>query len=76
MWYTIACPRRYTELSRVCYVCGKGPQKGHQVSHSDRKSRRWWYPNLQTVTIQEKGTRKRVKVCAKCLKSSKVTRAA
>ncbi len=62
-------------LARICYLCGKRPQKGHQISHSDRKTRRWWHPNLQTATIMEKGAARRVRVCTKCLKSPKITRA-
>lgn len=33
-------------MSRVCQVTGKGPQSGNNVSHSNRKTRRRFLPNL------------------------------
>lgn len=33
-------------MSRVCQVTGKGPQTGNNVSHSHRKTRRRFLPNL------------------------------
>ncbi|BBP42534.1 50S ribosomal protein L28 [Thiosulfativibrio zosterae] len=35
-------------MSRVCQVTGKGPAVGNNVSHSQRKTRRRFLPNLQT----------------------------
>ncbi|MDX2021545.1 MAG: 50S ribosomal protein L28 [Deltaproteobacteria bacterium] len=35
-------------MSRVCQVTGKKPATGNKVSHSNRKSRRRWLPNLQS----------------------------
>lgn len=33
-------------MSRVCQVTGKGPTSGHNVSHSNIKSKRRFLPNL------------------------------
>ncbi len=33
-------------MSRVCMVTGKGPVTGNNVSHSNRKTRRRFLPNL------------------------------
>ncbi|MDF2183070.1 50S ribosomal protein L28 [Neptuniibacter sp. CAU 1671] len=33
-------------MSRVCMVTGKGPVTGNNVSHSQRKTRRRFLPNL------------------------------
>lgn len=56
-----------------CEVCGKGTTTGNSVSHSNRKTKRTWKPNLQTVKVKgENGLNKRIKVCAKCLKAGKV----
>ena len=64
-------------MPKVCYVCGKGPAFGHSRSHSMVASKRRFNPNLQKVRIQEEGGRtRRVYVCARCLKSNKVTKAA
>jgi large subunit ribosomal protein L28 len=63
-------------MSRVCYVCGKGPQTGNNVSHANNKTKRRWLPNLQTVKIMTReGDRRRVRVCATCIKSGKITKA-
>lgn len=35
-------------MSRVCQVTGKGPVTGNNVSHSQRKTKRRWLPNLHT----------------------------
>ena len=62
-------------MAKRCYVCGKGPASGNNVSHSMRKTRRRWLPNLQAVRIRERGTVKTEKVCTTCLKSGRVVRA-
>ncbi|HBA55268.1 MAG TPA: 50S ribosomal protein L28, partial [Syntrophorhabdus aromaticivorans] len=38
-------------MARVCEICGKGKQVGHNVSHANNKNKREWVPNLQTVRI-------------------------
>ena len=35
-------------MSKVCQVTGKRPVAGNNVSHSHRKTRRRFLPNLQT----------------------------
>jgi large subunit ribosomal protein L28 len=53
-----------------CQVCGKGPQFGHNVSHSKVRTKRRWLPNIQNVTITlEDGRRKKVRMCASCLRT-------
>ncbi|MDD2627355.1 MAG: 50S ribosomal protein L28 [Clostridia bacterium] len=58
-----------------CEVCSKGLTFGKNVSHSNRKTSRTVKPNLQSVKVNNEGTVKSVKVCARCLKSGKVERA-
>ncbi len=36
------------EMSRVCQLTGKKVMVGNNVSHSNRKTKRKFYPNLQT----------------------------
>ncbi len=62
-------------MSRRCIVCGKKPRIGMNVSHSNRRTKRTWMPNLQKVSILLKGKRKSEYVCTKCLKAGKVTKA-
>ena len=34
-------------MSRFCDLTGKGPMSGNNVSHSKRRTKRKFYPNLQ-----------------------------
>ncbi|HPE68186.1 MAG TPA: 50S ribosomal protein L28 [Thermotogota bacterium] len=64
-------------MAWACDVCGKKPSTGFSVSHSHRKIKRRWKPNLQSVRVQNPdGSVQRMKVCTKCLKSGKVTKVA
>ena len=38
-------------MSRRCELTGKGAQVGHKVSHSNRKTKRRFLPNLLNVTL-------------------------
>ncbi|MGA8112887.1 MAG: 50S ribosomal protein L28 [Actinocatenispora sp.] len=62
-------------MASVCDVCGKGPGFGNNVSHSHRRTKRRWNPNIQTVRTAAGGTRRRLNVCTSCLKAGKVARA-
>ncbi len=63
-------------MSRICDICGKRPVTGHSVSHSDRKSKRRWLPNVQRVRVRlGSGEVRRIRVCTTCLKSGKVNKA-
>ncbi len=60
-------------MSRVCEICGKGRQLGHQVSHANNKSRKIWLPNLQQIrTTDDKGNTTRKRVCTRCIRSNRV----
>ncbi len=61
-------------MSAKCDVCGKGPATGFNVSHSNRKTKRRWLPNLHSMKINYKGSIKRAKVCSSCLSSNRVTK--
>ncbi|GAA4816590.1 MULTISPECIES: 50S ribosomal protein L28 [Tomitella] len=63
-------------MAAVCDVCAKGPGFGMSVSHSHRRTKRRWNPNIQTVHARlGNGTRKRMNVCTSCIKAGKVARA-
>jgi large subunit ribosomal protein L28 len=38
-------------MARKCALTGTGPQYGNNVSHSNRKTRRRFVPNLQNVSL-------------------------
>ena len=63
-------------MARVCEICGKGPRSGHRVSHAHNLTKRRWYPNLQRVHVVLKGVRRRIRVCTRCIRSGKVSKAA
>jgi len=62
-------------MARTCKVCGKRATFGHNVSHAHNVTNRVWRPNLQRVRIRtEQGATRRVRVCTRCLRSSKVAK--
>ena len=58
-------------MSRRCELTGKGPQVGHKVSHSNRKTKRRFLPNLLNVTVMSDALGRSVKlrVSANALKT-------
>jgi large subunit ribosomal protein L28 len=61
-------------MSAKCDVCGKGPGFGNNVSHSKRRTKRRWNPNIQTVRAASGGSKKKLNVCTSCLKAGKVAK--
>ncbi|MCL5408508.1 MAG: 50S ribosomal protein L28 [Candidatus Omnitrophica bacterium] len=55
-----------------CEICGKSPRAGNNVSHSNKKTRRYWKPNVQKIFVEINGVKKKIKVCTQCIKSDKV----
>ncbi len=62
-------------MASKCEICGKKPSFGMAVSHSHRRTKRRWNPNIQRVRAVVNGTTKRLDVCTGCLKSGKVQKA-
>ena len=52
-----------------CALCDVRPQPGHNVSHSNRHTKRWFRPNIQRATLTINGRRQRVNVCTRCLRT-------
>ena len=72
-------------MARECFVCGKKPVAGRSISRRGMAkskggvgqrvtgvTKRRFLPNLQTVHTIVDGKRKKVTVCAKCIKAGKV----
>ena len=76
-------------MARVCEYSGKRPRVGNKVVRRGKAkreggigqkvtgiSKRRWKPNLQRVrVVDENGTVRRIKVCARYLKAGKVVKA-
>ena len=62
-------------MSRVCEICGKTLSYGHNVSHANNKTKRVWYPNLQRVRVLRNRNAVRMRVCTRCIRSGKITKA-
>jgi large subunit ribosomal protein L28 len=61
-------------MASVCEICDKKPSFGMKLSHSHRRSRRRWNPNIQRVRAVVNGSTRRVNVCTGCLKAGKITK--
>ena len=48
-------------MSRVCQLTGKRPKSGHNVSHSNRKTKRRFLPNLVTKNFIDPRTGRKFK---------------
>ncbi|MCX5726294.1 MAG: 50S ribosomal protein L28 [Candidatus Saganbacteria bacterium] len=62
-------------MSRKCSICGKEPSFGMNVSHSNKRTKRRWLPNVQKLRILVSGKPVRAYVCTKCLKRGAVKKA-
>ncbi|HHZ12938.1 MAG: 50S ribosomal protein L28 [Caldicoprobacterales bacterium] len=62
-------------MARVCDICEKGKISGKTISHSNRKTNRFWQPNIKKVKAIVNGSPKTVKVCTQCIKSGRIERA-
>ena len=62
-----------------CEICEKSLNYGNKLSitrsHISKRTSRTWKPNLRTIKTIINGQPKKIKVCAKCLRSGKVTKA-
>jgi len=58
-------------MSRRCELTGKTRQIGHKVSHSNRKTKRRFLPNLLNVTLlsESLGRAVRMRISANALKT-------
>ncbi|MCU0418362.1 MAG: 50S ribosomal protein L28 [Cyclobacteriaceae bacterium] len=58
-------------MARVCQITGKRPQVGNNVSHANNKTKRRFYPNLQTKRfyLASEGRWMTLKVSTKAIKT-------
>ena len=62
-----------------CAICNKETSFGNQLSitrsHISKRTSRTFKPNVRSVKAMVDGQPKKINVCAKCLRSGKVTKA-
>ena len=62
-----------------CEICNKSVNYGNKLSvtrsHISKRTSRTFKPNVRTVKAMVNGEAKKINVCAKCLRSGKVTKA-
>ena len=76
-------------MAKECFICGKKPASGRSISRRGMakskggvgqritgKTLRRFSPNIQSTNALIDGKKKKIKVCAKCLKAGKVKKAA
>ncbi len=58
-------------MSKVCQITGKRPRSGNRVSHANNKTKRKFYPNIQTKRffVPETGEWITLKVAASTLRT-------
>jgi len=54
-----------------CDITGKGKQYGHNVSFSQRHTKKVWKPNLQTKTLTIDGKKTKMKVSTQAIRTLK-----
>jgi large subunit ribosomal protein L28 len=74
-WESINQTLFEAKMARRCSVCGKRPITGNKVSHSNRKTKRIWLPNLQKVRVKTGNQTKRMIVCTRCIRAGRVEKA-
>lgn len=63
-------------MAKRCDICGKGPVFGRNVSHAHNVTRRRFEANIQRVRAVVDGAVKRIRVCTRCIRSNRITKAA
>ena len=61
-------------MAAVCEICDKRPSFGMNLSHSHRRTKRRWNPNIQRIRVATPQGTKRMNVCTGCIKCGKVTK--
>ena len=63
-------------MAKQCEICGTAPVVGRSHSHANTVTARRFEPTLQRVRAMVRGGVRRIRVCTRCIRSSKVIKAA
>jgi large subunit ribosomal protein L28 len=55
----------------TCDITGKGKQFGHNVSFSQRRTKKVWKPNLQSKTVIVDGKKVKLRVSTQAIRTLK-----
>ncbi|MCA9350418.1 50S ribosomal protein L28 [Candidatus Saccharibacteria bacterium] len=58
-------------MMQSCDLTGKGKQYGHNVSFSQRKTKKVWKPNLQSKTVIVDGKKVKLKISTQAIRTLK-----
>ena len=59
-------------MARKCFLTGRGPMVGNNVSHANNKNKKRSLPNLRSVRVRlEDGSTVKIKVAASTLRTMK-----
>ncbi len=53
-----------------CQICGKIGHSGNNVSHSKRRTKTRFLPNIQKAKVDIKGIHRKISLCTRCLRTS------
>jgi large subunit ribosomal protein L28 len=56
-------------MAKRCDICAKGPQYGHNVSHSKVRTKRRFMPNLHKAKVLINGRMQTAMVCTRCIRT-------
>ena len=75
-------------MARKCEICGKGTTFGRSIARrglAKKKggvgkkitgiTRRTFKPNIQKINVEVDGGKRKIRICASCLKAGKVKKA-
>jgi large subunit ribosomal protein L28 len=68
IWNYLQGKKGFSDMAK-CNHCGKATTFGHNRSFSQRATNRTFKPNLQKVSVMEKGRLVKKTLCAKCIKT-------
>ena len=73
--FPVVVPWSVRVMAAVCEICGKHPSFGMSISHSHRRTKRRWNPNIQRVRAVVDGAPRRLHVCTSCIRAGRITKA-
>lgn len=56
---------------QICEITGKGKQYGHNVSFSQRHTKKVWKPNLQVKTVNVDGKMVKLRISTQAIRTLK-----